>query len=1259
MSVPALAEVRHVFCEAIERKTLQDQAEYLDQACQGRPELRSRVEALLRANAEASSFLQERGSPDATVTQSIREGPGAVIGPYKLLEQIGEGGFGLVFMAEQQQPVRRKVAVKVLKPGMDTRQVIARFEAERQALALMDHPNIARVLEAGTIPLVRSQESGADKQRTGEVSLTPDPCLPTPGSGRPYFVMELVRGVSITDYCDQHRLTTRQRLELFVPVCQAVQHAHLKGIIHRDIKPSNVLVTLQDSVPVVKVIDFGIAKALGQQLTDKTLFTGFAQLVGTPLYMSPEQAELSGLDIDTRSDIYSLGVLLYELLTGMTPFDKERLREASYDEIRRIIREEEPSKPSTRVSTLGQAAATVSERRQSDPKRLSQLFRGELDWIVMKALEKDRNRRYETASAFAADVERYLNDEPVAACPPSAWYRLRKFARRERRSLTMAAVVTAALLLVGVSLAWVLLDRAAWEAEAAGDVAARQAETARQVHEAVATAQTLLDRNGPALARQKLAEAKGLMGKDSAALAELAGQIDVFDSELDRLQQFLHLIDQARQVETVNATWQPAKAVPFLREALARYEIMDREDWCGRLEQNVLGKEQVEQIRRCAYEELIWLAVDVVNRRKDHSSGQPLSPKSAAQQALAYLGKAEMAHWPIHSFYALRARCHEELGEATAARADQELADKTPPTTVLDHELRGLAAYKERSRAEGVKAFEAALRLDPTRFRSLMFLGACLCDLGRGSEDFAAAAMTFTGCIMKRPEYAHAYQNRANAYTRLHRWDEAEKDNTRAIELDPKHVGAWISRGGGYLERKQWDKAVADYSTAIKLDPNNALPWYRRGEAYAGLGQLPAALANYTKAIELDRTKAPAWHYRAIAYTKLGQRQKAIDDYSKAIELDPKLAEAWSNRGGLYADLGRLKEALEDIDKAIAADANFAPAYLNRGQVHRKLRQWNKAIDDYSECIELDAEFVPAWNNRAYVYGALGQWPKAVDDYTKLTELTPKDWEVWNNRGRGYYRLKQWDNALADFTEAIKLNPKNPLPWSNRGSLRAERGRLSEALADFSEAITADSKYVMAWFHRGTMHFVQKQWDKAITDYSRAIHLAPKFVPALSNRAAAYTKVDQWDKAVADLGQCIELEPKNAARHNELAWLLATLPDTKVRDPRRAVHLARNAVKLLSKQGAYWNTLGVALYRTDDWKGALEALGKSTQLQGENAVDSFFQAMAHRRMGDKQRARGCYEQAVRLMAKSQAGNEELRRFRAEAAHVLGLEQKEK
>ncbi|HEY7308011.1 MAG TPA: tetratricopeptide repeat protein [Gemmataceae bacterium] len=435
--------VQAVFLAAVEAGNVTARAAVLDRECGADSELRQRVEALLKAHDEPDSFLDEQAadlspttdttsSPGDSAEQSAGERAsvateriGSHIGPYKLLEQIGEGGFGVVFMAEQTQPIRRKVALKILKPGMDTRQVIARFEAERQALALMDHPHIAHVFDGGETP-----------------------------TGRPYFVMELVKGVPITDFCDHNHMPIRERLGLFVHVCQAVQHAHQKGIIHRDLKPSNVLVTLHDGTPAPKVIDFGIAKATGQQLTEKTLFTNFAQMIGTPLYMSPEQAGMSGLDVDTRSDIYSLGVLLYELLTGTTPFDKEQLKALGFDELRRIIREEEPPRPSTRLSTLGQASTPIATRRQSDPKRLSQLFRGELDWIVMKSLEKDRSRRYETAGAFAADVQRYLHDEPVQACPPSRWYRLRKFARRNRVALTTAGIVALALILGTLVSTW-------------------------------------------------------------------------------------------------------------------------------------------------------------------------------------------------------------------------------------------------------------------------------------------------------------------------------------------------------------------------------------------------------------------------------------------------------------------------------------------------------------------------------------------------------------------------------------------------------------------------------------------------------------------------------------------------------------------------------------------------------------------------------------------------------------------------------------
>ena len=421
-----------VFCEALEIANPDQRRQFLDQACGADKALRAQVERLLALSQSAGDFFKDCAPAlepvPADAAQVLSAAESAVepeipetkcIGPYKLLQKLGEGGYGVVYMAEQEQPIRRRVALKVIKLGMDTKNVIARFEAERQALALMDHPNIARVLDAGATE-----------------------------TGRPYFVMELVYGVKITDYCDQNRVSMQERLHLFIQVCNAVQHAHQKGIIHRDLKPSNIMVTMNDGIPVPKVIDFGIAKATEQRLTDKTLFTSYAQLMGTPAYMSPEQMELSGLNLDTRSDIYSLGILLYELLTGRTPFDTADLLKSGLAELRRTVCEREPLSPSAKLQTLNNEDLTKTARmRRVEPPRLLSQLHGDLDWIVLKCLEKDRTRRYETANGLAMDIQHYLRQEPILARPPSEVYRLQKFVRRNRMVFLSGAAVAAALLL--------------------------------------------------------------------------------------------------------------------------------------------------------------------------------------------------------------------------------------------------------------------------------------------------------------------------------------------------------------------------------------------------------------------------------------------------------------------------------------------------------------------------------------------------------------------------------------------------------------------------------------------------------------------------------------------------------------------------------------------------------------------------------------------------------------------------------------------
>jgi len=522
-----------IFTQAVQLPAEQRSA-FLVSACGGDAELRANVEALLKAHQESGEFLEQAPAEVKARTGAPGERPGDRIGRYKLLQQIGEGGCGVVFMAEQEEPVRRKVAIKIVKPGMDTKTVIARFEAERQALALMDHPNIARVLDAGA----------------------------TEG-GRPYFVMELVRGIKITDYCDQNSLKTAARLDMFLDVCDAVQHAHQKGIIHRDLKPSNILVTtLPSGKPLAKVIDFGIAKATtDQRLTDKTLFTAFELLIGTPAYMSPEQAALSSVDVDTRSDIYSLGVLLYELLTGSTPFDTTELLKRGLDEVRRVVCDVEPMRPSTRLSTLMAAdLTTVSRHRQVEPSRLLREVRGDLDWIVMKALEKDRARRYATVNGFAMDIRRYLGGEAVLARPPSKIYKLRRLVFRHKLLFVGLGVI---LLLFVICL--MLTNRLIIEE--------RQMRKDMTVEEARREAKLLVDAGQGSRAADKYNEAlelqKKLFGLEQPRAAELLGEAVTHLVSLARIEDAYRLLMQyyiPPQMGHNGGEWLRWRAVLFARQ---------------------------------------------------------------------------------------------------------------------------------------------------------------------------------------------------------------------------------------------------------------------------------------------------------------------------------------------------------------------------------------------------------------------------------------------------------------------------------------------------------------------------------------------------------------------------------------------------------------------------------------------------------------------------------------------------------------------
>jgi eukaryotic-like serine/threonine-protein kinase len=771
-------QLKTIFSEALVRQEGPERAAYVDEACRGDAGLRAQVETLLKDHERIGRFLgtatgpvcspvetagrgpddpqagdiTQAETPDTCAAAPVgpgAEGPGTIIGPYKLLQQLGEGGMGTVFMAEQTSPVRRKVALKVIKAGTDSRQVVARFEAERQALSLMDHVNIARVLDAGATD-----------------------------SGLPYFVMELVHGVPITRYCDDNRLTPRQRLELFIPVCQAIQHAHQKGIIHRDIKPTNVMVTLYDGKPIPKVIDFGVAKATEQRLTERTLFTQYGTMVGTLEYMSPEQAEMSALGVDTRSDIYSLGVLLYELLTGSTPLTHQRMKQAALGEILRMIKEEEPPRPSTRLSDSGEALASISAQRHMEPARLTKLVRGELDWIVMKTLEKDRNRRYETANGFAADVQRYLNDEPVQACPPSVGYRLRKFARRNRTALATAAVIGVALMLAVGSLGWAVRDRAARHVKMAGQV------------------EVILDEVDRLEGEQKWPEALAAARRAEAAVT---GEADAATAQRvrERLRD-LEFIDRLEQVRMQRATLVEGKlyAAAVDREYARAYR-----DYGVDVEELAV-ETSIDRLKaRPALAIPLAAALDDwVKERRRVSEGNAAGWKRLVAIARGVdpepLRDRLRSTWWRPVTPELQAELHR-LGDLIDVRAQH-------PATLVTL-ARTLQRAKQSDAA--LRHLRAAQRVYPGDFWINSSLGSELSN----QKDYEGAIRFYTAAVAIRPNSSAEHTNLSHALLRHGKLDEALAAARKAIELDPKHAHAYSGLGAALRAQGKLDEALAAF----------------------------------------------------------------------------------------------------------------------------------------------------------------------------------------------------------------------------------------------------------------------------------------------------------------------------------------------------------------------------------------------------------------------------------------------------------------
>jgi serine/threonine protein kinase/Tfp pilus assembly protein PilF len=1089
-------QILSILGEVVEHRSPEERAAYLDQACAGDTERRARVEALLRAYEAAGHFMQ--GDPafppqGRTIDDPLTERPGTVIGAYKLQEQIGEGGMGLVFVADQEKPIRRRVALKVIKPGMDSRQVIARFETERQALALMDHPNIAHVLDAGTTE-----------------------------SGQPYFVMELVKGVPITEYCDQHRLTTRQRLELFLAVCSAVRHAHQKGIIHRDLKPSNVLVTVHDVTPVVKIIDFGIAKAIGQPLTDRSVYTGFSQLIGTPLYMSPEQSGLSSVDVDTRSDIYSLGVLLYELLTGTTPLDAETVKKASLDEMRRIIREDDPARPSARLSTLdARVLAAVAERRGADPRTLGREVRGELDWIVMKCLEKDRNRRYESAAALARDVERYQAGETVEACPPSTAYRLRKFLRKYRLVVSLAAAGLGVLLLAVAGLA---ANNQLLRAERARtDTARRDEEVAR-----------VAEREANSRARRRL-----------------------------------------EQVEKGN-------------EILTRIFA----------DLNPNPEEDAEKSLRILLTERVIEAARELDGESAGDAVRVALMQAKLGKSLAYLGRPEEAQ-------ALLDKAHRTLTEKLGGSHTETLVVKN--NLALAYFYQGKYAATEVLFREALAGLTANLGPDHpntlTTKGNLAETYHCLGEYARQEpllNEVIAAKTASLGA--DHPSTLSSKHNLAVLYFAQGKYAEADALLHALIAAEADRVGASHIR---MLTRKKLLAAVCREQR--KHAQAEALLREVLQDSPTNLGaDHPLTLGARTELARVYLTQGKTAEAESLLSAALpAQTARLGADHPSTLTTRRVLALVYQARG----EHTRAEASFRDVIAAQAArrGPDHPETLLTKGELAFLLY----VRRDYAGSEALYREVVTGLTARQ---GA--EHPVTVSDKRNLaalyvnrgriTEAEPLLGEVLAARTArlGYDHRDSVESALLLHQVGVKLWEARELPAAERafrGALAFYRRRVEELPA--SSPVREATRQQTGWtnFHLAVLLHDTGRPAEAKAEYERTLLLAP------GNQSY----------------------PPNFWPRIALARLLATCPEERLRDPTRALELARIVVQQKDQEAHAWSTLGMALYRTGDWQDAIDALEKAVALRKTNdPIDWLFLAAAYGHRGDADAARRWYDRAV-------------------------------
>ncbi len=1266
--------IEAIYHLALEKKNKKERSAYLDSACGDDSKLRASVEGLLQAHDKAGDFLEVPPfDPAVTLdTSPLTEGPGTTIGNYKLLEQIGEGGMAVVYMAEQEKPLRRRVALKIIKLGMDTKSVIARFEVERQALAVMDHPNIAKVFDAGTTE-----------------------------TGRPYFVMELVRGVSISKYCDKNKLDTKERLDLFVQVCNAVQHAHQKGIIHRDIKPSNVMVTLHDGKPVPKVIDFGIAKATGQKLTEKTLFTRYAQMIGTPAYMSPEQAEMSGLDVDTRTDIYSLGVLLYELLTAATPFSEEQLREAGYLEMQRIIREEEPDKPSTKLSTLGEELTDIAEHRKTSPDLLQKLVRGDLDWIVMKSLEKDRTRRYDTVIELAADVGRHLNSEPVQAAAPSVSYRLRKFIRRNRVGVMVGCLV-ALVVLVALS----VLSVSTWM------ISREQART-----------QEALEREQQAAQLAKKAQAEEVTARKVAQ-----EQQEEAVRQRDAAYQNLYVA----QMRLAPQYWEAGQIITLkemLEEYLPKPGQADLRGWEWYYLLSLCHKDLLTlRGHNTSVRSVVWSPDGQRIASSSSDSTVKVWDATSGKEQLTltgHTGRVVVAWSPDGKFIATGSGDKAvRLWDATTGEELSVLRGHTGGVSSIAWSPDGSRIASGSDGDKTIKVWDAATG------RELLTLRGHISQLRS---------------ISWSPDGKHLATGTDNGWVKI--WEVRTGQDIlswRAQNIDLWAV-AWSPDGirlttGGYASPrvKIWEADTGKMILSIQHDAGvEAVVWSPDGKQIASAtrsqririwdantGQEVLALRGHTGWVT-----SVAWSHdgKRLASGGTDHTVKVWDACAdqRTLTLDHTEAKrvTWSPKGNLLVSAGGGEVKIWNLGTGHevrswhtqpedgqwvtwSPNGKWLASGLKYEDIGQKVKIWD--VETGKEMATAPVGCRTNWSpDSRFLAIACGKTIKIWDLSTKKTVLSLRGhieniWAVsWSPDGKqlasaGWDGLVMiWDAAtgknlltfrghrLGRWIASVTWSPDSKRlasggwdqivkVWdTDKGcellSLRGHTGAI------FSVAWSPDGRRLVS----GSTDQTVKVWDAATGQELLTLRGHSQIVRSVAwssdgKRLAAVSKdgtVRVWDaslgyrfqEALEAFGKAQELDPKypdsnQPESNNNLAWILATNPDVKLRDPARAVELAQKAVEAAPAEATFCNTLGVAHYRAGHWKEAIEALDKSIELgsSDQDSFDFFFLAMAHWQLGNKGEACQWYDRAVEWMEQNQPGNGELARFRAEAAELLGV-----